>query len=179
MKNIFRLEKQTNSFHNQERKLLVISFLVSLPLLAVNFDSQYSDIKDTKCKTEKVDEESGSDPGMDCPSFGDYKVSKYFSAIATHIRLTDKAGKTQVLEEGFIRHGDKLEWRRADGVPFAVIVRAIDYDLTDGNPTKKTGERLLLFGIGKKSGLKAEVDARKPKANESIRKLADEAYLKK
>jgi hypothetical protein len=77
----------------------------------------------------------------------------------------------------------KIEWRLADGKPFAVIFR-VDQS-TEGvdpaemwRPENKRGEFLLVKGLKGYEHIDFAVDARSRDANAQARDMADRAYLK-
>jgi len=77
-----------------------------------------------------------------------------------------------------------VEWRMANGKPFAVIFRVNEYDEAkaseDGeNPYTakyKTGEKLIVRGLTGYSQIDFEVDAKEKNANVKAQKLADENF---
>jgi len=79
----------------------------------------------------------------------------------------------------------KVEWRFANGKPFAVIFRI---DVTKGSSAdgidmwskeNKTGEALVVKGLKGFEHIDFEVDAKTPNANAKAREMADAAYAKK
>ena len=61
----------------------------------------------------------------------------------------------------------KLEWRLANGQPFAVIVRYTDWDTRDVNP-KDLGERLAVKGLTGFESINAFIDMLSPVSNARI-----------
>jgi hypothetical protein len=77
----------------------------------------------------------------------------------------------------------KIEWRLANGKPFAVIYR-IDKSKSDQpeemwRPENKTGEFLVIKGLKGYEYIDFEIDAKTPQANLKAREMADGAYTKK
>jgi hypothetical protein len=72
-----------------------------------------------------------------------------------------------------------VEWRLADGKPFAVIIRMYDYgdDLCQGD-NKVKGESLVVRGLKGFEQIEGAVDARTTNANAKARELADKGYAK-
>jgi hypothetical protein len=70
-----------------------------------------------------------------------------------------------------------VEWRLADGVPFAVIFRRdVNDEPEDPSVRKKIGEVLRVVGL-KDEKINFEVDVKKiSNSNEEARRLADNAY---
>lgn len=166
----------------------------SSQIAAPKFSSAYSDTEGDHCKptVSGADEQDGGDTPQRCAGHGGYSLLKTYSAIATYLSVEDAAGKFSVplvaRSDCLQSHGRKIEWRLADGKPFAVILRVGCYKAVDaGNADadffaekNKTGEFLLVRGLKGYEFLKTEVDARQtPNPNESARAAADGAYLGK
>gem|GEM_PF-558030 len=150
----------------------------------VRFSSAYSPL--TKCgsgmtkKEEREAEQQGSDIPTRCKGFGGYDVYIYYSACASIFTL-DKGDENISLGMQAVDWKQKtVEWRLANGKPFAVIMRVYDYagnDLctTDG---KVTGSSLIVKGL-KGYEIDETVDAKStPNPNAKARELADQAYAK-
>jgi hypothetical protein len=73
-----------------------------------------------------------------------------------------------------------VEWRLADGKPFAVIMRVYEYAGNDACSTagKIKSESLTVQGLKGYEHIEGSVDARTPNANVKARELADKAYAK-
>jgi hypothetical protein len=78
------------------------------------------------------------------------------------------------------QQGSKIEWRLADGKPFAVILRVFKYSGKGQYPLqeKPTGEVLLVKGLHGFEQIAYEVDV-KSNANPNVkaRMLADSGYV--
>ena len=148
------------------------------------FSSAYSPL--TKCgsgmtkKEEREAEKQGSDIPTRCKGYGGYDVYIYYSACASVFTL-DKGDENISLGMQAVDWKQKaVEWRLANGKPFAVIMRVYDYagnDLctTDG---KITGSSLIVKGL-KGYEIDETVDAKStPNPNAKARELADAAYAK-
>jgi hypothetical protein len=72
-----------------------------------------------------------------------------------------------------------IEWRLANGKPFAVIMRVYEYAGNDLCATngKVTKESLVVKGL-KGFEIEETVDAKTPNANLKAREVADKAYAK-
>lgn len=73
-----------------------------------------------------------------------------------------------------------VEWRLANGKPFAVIMRVYEYagdDLCSTNGKIKS-ESLMVQGLKGYEHLQESVDANKPNANVKAREVADAGYAK-
>jgi hypothetical protein len=147
------------------------------------FSSVYSTL--TKCgsgmtkKEEREAEKHGSDIPSRCRGFGGYVVDISYSACASNI--TVEKGETRIgLAMQTINYTQKtVEWRLANGKPFAVIMRVYEYggnDLcsTDG---KITGESLIVKGLKGFEQIDEEVKVKgTPNPNVKARELADKGY---
>lgn len=174
---------------------LVLSFAVpfgvgSAPAQASRFSSLYTDLK-TQCKAAirlKKGEEFQGDMPLRCSGYGDYEVRIDYSAASSHLRVQPVRGNSN---EGInlamqpINYDEShlLEWRLANGKPFAVIFR-IDKSKSDQPedkwaPENKTGESLVIKGLKGFEHIDLEVDAKTPQANVKAREMADNAYVKK
>jgi hypothetical protein len=153
---------------------------------AVKFTSIYTNLT-RNCKTLRASQ--GSDEGSLCRGAGNYQVRVYYSAAAAHVRAEIK-GKDEfvmlaMLGMDFDERKVTLEWRLANGKPFAVIMRVPIYGEPSGDPAgnddpyfgKVIGQQLTVNGlVGFEETVKGEVDAKTPNANAKARELADKAY---
>lgn len=158
--------------------------LVAAAQRPIHFSSAYSPL--TKCgsgmtkKEEREAEQQGSDIPTRCKGYGGYDVYIYYSACASIFTL-DKGDENISLAMQAVAWKQKtVEWRLANGKPFAVIMRVYDYtgnDLcaTDG---KITGSSLIIKGL-KGYEIDETVDTKStPNPNAKARELADQAYAK-
>ncbi len=171
-------------------KMGFITVLLGL-LLAVNvpaqktggtqFTSIYTSLS-KGCKT--LPGSNGSDDAALCKGAGNYQIRLFYSAASSHINAEIKGGDDSVniatLSVGFDHNKTLLEWRMANGKPFAVIMRVPVYaDPVEDHQYygKVIGQKLVISGlVGFEDMVKGEVDAKTPNANVKARKLADEAY---
>lgn len=80
---------------------------------------------------------------------------------------------------GYDREVDRIEWRHADGKPFAVIMRVFKYSQSGEFPFqgKPIGESLIVKGLPGFERIDYEVDARNnARANAKAREMADNGY---
>ena len=150
----------------------------------VRFSSAYSSL--TKCgsgmtkKEEREAEKQGSDIPTRCKGLGGYDVYIYYSACASIFTL-DKGDENISLGMQAVGWKQKtVEWRLANGKPFAVIMRVYDYAGTDlcQSDGKITGSSLIVKGL-KGYEIDETVDAKStPNPNAKARELADAAYTK-
>lgn len=144
------------------------------------FTSVYTSL-DAGCKTIKG--ENGTDNAFVCKGATGYEVNIFFSAAAMFINADVKAtGETlnlATLDFGFDWRKKQVEWRLADGKPFAAILRVPKYgprktsDLYFG---EVEGEQLIVRGLKGHDKISGEVDAKKPNANARAREIADKGY---
>ncbi len=134
------------------------------------------------CKVLKGGE--GQDDASLCKGPGGYQIRIYSSASMTHINAEKKGTdeSTPIVNVGleFNPSKVKLEWRLANGKPFAVIIRIPKYDgRTDEEPGvgKVIGEELFVSGIGDYEFISVSIDAKTPNANAKARAAADKGYM--
>ena len=151
------------------------------------FSSAYTDLK-TQCKPTTAEEAEGVDTPLRCEGYGGYEIRIDFSAASSHLRIQPKGGETEESVHLAAQPLDydakrKIEWRLADGKPFAVILR-VDKAKVGVDPAEmwraenKAGEALLVKGLKGHEHIDFEVDAGTPNANARARELADRAYRK-
>jgi len=165
------------------------------PALAATpvFTSAYTDLnKDCEAAMKEDQIGEGQDMPMRCKGYGGYYISIGYSAWGSHIGVEkgDDGSFSMGLVNAGLGYSDepgrKVEWRMADGKPFAVIVRAANYDEkawnTGENPYQdkyKISEWLIVKGLKGYEHIDSRVEAKDPKANEKVREIADSNYAKK
>jgi len=174
----------------KKRFFLVVSlfglFVPSLHAQTV-FSSRYTNLK-KECKYPQAKaEESDGDAPLLCPDFQDYAVSINWSATSGCLCITrigppkdqyETALPSIACDRGTAIAERTLEWRLADGTPFAVIIRHSEWDERDVNP-KKIGESLVVKGLTGFESISESIDtAKEPRANEIAREQADAGYKK-
>lgn len=165
--------------------------LFSLSALGTNrppkFTSAYTDLK-TQCKPIAEGEAEGDDTPLRCEGYGGLELRIDFSAASSHLRVQPKGDDAEDainLAQQPLNYDArrKVEWRLADGQPFAVIFR-VDKSKEGVDPAEmwrpenKTGESLVVKGLKGYERIDFEVDARASDANAKARELADKAFLK-
>lgn len=128
---------------------------------------------------------------LKCKGYGQYSIYIYFSALASHISIKTKGTDDFIyLSAEKLDYSDqkdnKIEWRLADGKPFAVILKVARYNdkVQDNgeNPYQdkyKIGELYKIKGLKDYEHIDFEVDATTtPTALTQARELADNAFLK-
>lgn len=154
---------------------------------AVKFSSLYTDLnRDCRNALKSVGE--GQDMPLRCKGYGGYKISIGFSAMASHLSvdsLNDEYTNSLAMQKIDYdqEKGRKIEWRLADGKPFAVIMRISKYkDENAGtleyfSERNKAGEFLIVKGLKGHEKIDFEVDVKSGgNPNEKARQLADSNY---
>lgn len=156
--------------------------LVAAAQRPIRFSSAYSPL--TKCgsgmtkKEEREAEQQGSDIPTRCKGYGGYDVYIYYSACASIFTLDKGEENISLGMQALAWKQKTVEWRLADGKPFAVIMRVYDYVGNDLCATagKITGSSLIVKGL-KGYEIDETVDTRStPNPNAKARELADAAY---
>jgi hypothetical protein len=112
------------------------------------------------CKT-KVKGGEGQDPVLSCPAMKGFEVEVSFAAVTTQVSITGNGSKTEF--SGLV--GNKLEWRIAAGVPFALLVEIADSDTDDQGKEIEKNRRVEVFVVGE-SAPYAKVDLKSKKAGD-------------
>lgn len=174
------------------KKLILFLSLTLIGLISANaqvakMTSVYTNTQ-TDCKAEEKSE--GDEVPFICKEVGGFRLRIIpAGAQAEMLEIVDKKGET-VASLGNVGYGytttakRMLEWRMANGKPFAVIFRVFTYDeqkATDAgdNPylaKYKTGEKLLVRGLSGYSQIDFEVDGKDKNANAKAQNLADSNF---
>ena len=157
---------------------------------ATRFSSLYTNLK-TECRNAvklKKGEEFEGDMPLRCKGYGGYEIRVGYSAMSSQFSI-NRIGKDEDVIVSTMQPINydlkrKVEWRFANGKPFAVIYRI---DLTKGTSAdadmwsaeNKTGESLVIKGLKGFEQIDFEIDAKSPDANLKAREMADKAYAKK
>lgn len=144
------------------------------------FTSRYTSMGAT-CKVQKGGD--GQDDTKVCPGTAGYQIRISTSAAEMNI-LADKLGTDEsysvaVVGLEFNESKARLEWRLANGKPFAIIIRIPKYNGREDDvpgPGKIIGQELLVSGIGDYDYIYATVNARSANPNVKARAAADKAY---
>jgi hypothetical protein len=123
----------------------------------------------------------GTDDASLCPGAAGYQVRIYASATMTHIAAEEKAGNETfalaAVALDFNESKSRIEWRLANGKPFAAILRVPKYADGDLGVGKIIGEELVVVGLKGLADLSTSIDAKTRGANSLAREVADSAYL--
>ena len=136
--------------------------------------------KFTSVYTDTTKDCKGKEPVFTCKGYGGYRlVMDVGGAFQTaRIESTKSDYSLPVAERQSVGWNPKIEWRMADGKPFAVIVR-VDVNVENSTDApKKIGEQLIVKGLKSFETIDAGVDAKLAKANEKAREIADKGFKK-
>jgi len=164
---------------------------VSSPGQAAKFSSLYTDLK-TECKAaiklKKGEELQGDDMPLRCKGYGGYEIRIDYSAASSNLRIQPLGNKSdQSITLGMqpldYDQKRKIEWRLANGKPFAVIYRVVKSKTEQPEemwrPENRAGEFLVIKGLKGYEQIDLELDAATPNANVKARGMADSAYAQK
>jgi hypothetical protein len=148
------------------------------------FSSNYTTL--LKCgsgmtkKEERESEKNGSDIPSKCKGMGGYSVDISYSACASSFSLTRGDENISLGMQSVGWKQKTVEWRLADGKPFAVIMRVYEYAGDDmcSNGGKIKGESLMVRGLKGFEHIEESVDAKTPNANVKAREIADKGYAR-
>ena len=161
------------------------------PTAQIGFTSVYTDMKrDCEFEDGPAETEAVGDPAGECNGFGGYKIFISYSAQAAHFRIESSQNDGEAIDLGtdygsYGERGEKVEWRLANGKPFAVIIRINSYKgENDGGNTyytlaNRVGSKLVVKGLKGFERINFEIDGATPNANQKAREVADQKYLKK
>jgi hypothetical protein len=161
--------------------VLVASALTSAQQ-PVKFTSVYTTLNGKGCRTLRGGQ--GTDDATLCKGVGGYDIEVYYSAAAMQIgaireRDQQMAG-IAILDLDFEYGKSRLEWRLANGKPYALIMRVPLY----GEPKEGeyfgnvVGQRLIVAGLIDYD-FNETIDAKLPDANTKAREAADRAFVAK
>jgi len=168
---------------------LVIAAMIAISAICVSaqkttkFTSVYTNLNGKTCKFYPGGD--GQDGMSLCKGPGKYQVRIYSSATMTHIVAELKGADENYglanVSLDFNQSKANVEWRLANGVPFAAIFRSPTYGEPNefGAPGKKTGEELVVVGLKGHDDIEATIDAKTPNANVKAREAADSKFWKK
>jgi hypothetical protein len=146
------------------------------------FSSAYTNLK-TQCKNPAPSSDESQHTSLFCKGYGGYRIHIFDSAMALHINAEtlDRQTSIPLAEQNltYDRQVRRIEWRLANGKPFAVILRAFKYSGQGQYPLqeKPTGEVLLVKGLAGYEHIDDEVDVKTtPNPNAKARELADKGH---
>jgi hypothetical protein len=162
---------------------LVSSINSSTAQTATRFSSGYTDL--TKCgsgmtkKEEREAEARGTDIPTLCKGYGGYNIFVGYSACSSHISADKGEESIPIATQAGDFKQKTVEWRLANGKPFAIIFRVYEYGGDDLCATggKITGESLIVQGLKGYEHIDATVNVKgTPNPNVKARELADKSY---
>jgi len=172
----------TNSIVSARRRVALANrAVIQAP---TRFSSSYTTL--AKCgsgmtkKQEKEAEEQGSDIPTRCKGPGGYDVYISYSACASMFSL-EKGEESIPLGMQAVSWKQKtVEWRLANGKPFALIMRVYEYAGNDQCATdgKIVSESLIVRGLKGYEQINETFNAKAPNSNVKARELADKGYAK-
>ena len=157
---------------------------------AAKFSSLYTDLK-TECKAavklKKGEDPEGQDMPLKCKGYGVYEVRIDYSAASSSLRVQPLGKSDQSIPLGMqpldYDQKRKIEWRLANGKPFAVIYRVVKSKTEQPEemwrPENLGGEFLVIKGLKGYEQIDLELDAMTPNANVKAREMADGAYAQR
>jgi glycogen operon protein len=131
-------------------------------------------------REEREAEKHGQDIPTLCKGYDGYSVSIDYSACASSFSITKGEENISLGMQSVGWKQKTVEWRMANGKPFAVIMRFYEYegdDLCSSNGKIKS-ESLMVRGLKGFEHIEESVDARTPNANLKARELADKGFAK-
>lgn len=148
------------------------------------FSSSYTAL--TKCgsgmtrKEEREAEKNGQDIPTRCKGYGGYDVYIYYSACASHFSLTKGDENISLGTQAVNWKQKTVEWRMADGKPFAIILRVYENEGDDlcSSSGKIKSESLMIQGLKGFEHISESVDARTRNSNLKAREIADKGFAK-
>jgi hypothetical protein len=165
--------------------LLLLAFLAAAvpgqktAAVKTQFTSIYTSL-DKGCKT--IRGSNGTDDAFICKGAAGYQVNEYSAAAASFIaaerKSTDETFPLATVNFDFDYSKTRLEWRMANGKPFAIILRVPKYGDPASNDQyfgKVIGYKLVIKGL-KGFNIDQSVDAKTTDANVKARDIADKAY---
>lgn len=163
--------------------LALLGVLGLLPLLAAvpGYAKRLDAPKFSSAYTDSTKQCKGAEPVFTCAGYGGYKLILDIGGVFQSARI-ERATKPDyslsIAERQSVGWNPKVEWRMADGKPFAVIVRVDENDENAEIP-KKIGENLIVMGLQGYEHISDEIDAKTPQANEKAREIADKGFTEK
>ncbi len=156
-------------------------FAQTKPAAKTRFASVYTNFT-TSCKTFAGDE-NGSDGYSICRGPGHYRIRNYYAAAAAlyvaEFKNENVPYAFPMLALTFDDRKTRVEWRMANGKPFAMIMRVPVYGKAkDGEYFGPViGEQLFIRGL-KGVDFETTVDTKTPHPNAKARELADAEYVR-
>jgi len=149
----------------------------------VEYTSSYTKLSEDNCLLISPENAGGGDGYKVCSGVGEYELYIYFDLYSTYMKLRkkDSAMEVDMFNKNcgaVIQYEESVEWRHANGKPFACVAHQKCYDVDEmGEVGKQTGEYYIAKGIEGFEGISIEIDATKTTdAITEVRKQTDEAH---
>jgi hypothetical protein len=146
---------------------------------ATEFSSVYTDLQKDCRAAFHPDDDSGGDAPRSCKGFDGYAVSIDYGACAVQVSIRKGSFDLVFPVQSLDVETRKLEWRLADGKPFAVILRIEEHDSGEDvcERGKKAGEALMIRGLQGFMRINHRLRVGKtPDINAEARQMADQGF---
>lgn len=132
------------------------------------------------CRNKFSDIEEGQDMPLICNGPDKYKIEIGYSACCEYVQISDNSFILDLPAQIISTVTNRvLEWRLANGKPFAVILRLDKYKGDLALDAKKVREVLFVKGLHKFENINYEVDIKgQLNPNQEARSLADQSYMR-
>ena len=158
-------------------KVMSICTLLLLPMAFIVEGISGQTTKFSSVYTDTTKQCKGEEPTFTCSGYGGYRIVLGVGGVFQNAQVesTTSDYTLSIAERQSVAWNPKVEWRMANGKPFAVIVRV---DVNDENAVipKKTGEQLAVLGLKGYENIAETIDAKASQANEKAREIADKGY---
>lgn len=164
----------------EDEKLRIIREEMLFSRADTKFSSAFTDFK-KNCNNKFSDLEEGQDMPIICNGPDKYKIEVNYSACCEYIQISGHKNFFLDLPVQIISTIDNrvLEWRLANGKPFAIISRVDVYNGDLALDAKKVREVLLIRGLDGFDEINHEVNIKgNTNYNQEARSLADRSYMR-
>ncbi len=153
----------------------------------VGFSSQYTDFS-KDCNTPDGQGDDGGHISSFCKGYGDYRLHVFDTATTLEINAEtpneEKIFHVASQSLAYDIEQKRLEWRMANGKPFAVILQVNKYRTNENGliayPQTVVGSYYTVKGLDGYEEIDYKVDiTRQPNLLQRARQMADDAYMKK
>ena len=154
----------------------------------IGFSSDYTDFQ-RDCQYAAVPPSSGWERDLICRGFGGFNLYVAYHQEGVTLRILNGGPESiwmTLAEQGNDALQRRVEWRKANGRPFAVLYKENEYQppYTEGTPNfdKKymRGQRFIARGLPGFESIDFSIEiSTTPHAAEMIRELSDNAYREK
>ncbi|EHP85203.1 hypothetical protein GeomeDRAFT_2615 [Geobacter metallireducens RCH3] len=164
----------------EDEKLKIVREEMLFSIVDTKFSSAFTRFN-KDCKNKFSDIEEGQDMPIICNGPYKYKIEINYSACCEYVQVSDNKNFVLDLPAQIISTVTNrvLEWRLANGKPFAVILKLDKYKGDLALDAKKVKEVLLIKGLKKFEDINYEVDIKgQSNPNLEARSLADQSYMR-